>query len=298
MRSMTGFGRASYQGEKGQVTVTLRTVNHRHLDLSFRGRDDLRELEPAVRQVLSKELRRGRVEIQLEAVKSASGEGLEAQVEEGLLQSLVELGRDLESRSLLASSRLELADLLRLPNLVRLESGAEACWLEGDRELVLGVVGEALAQLVSARETEGGKLLTILSRRLEDLRKLHREMRAQQEGVGEILLANLRARITELLRDLEVGGVDEGRLAQEAALLVDRLDISEELDRLESHIDHFTTILEAEGSIGKRLDFLTQEVFRELNTIGSKCRDSDLIRLVLDGKVLCEQLREQIQNVE
>ena len=297
MRSMTGFGRASYQGEKGQVTATLRTVNHRHLDLSFRGRDDLRELEPAVRQLVSKELRRGRVEVHLEAT-SAPGEGLEAQVEEGLLRALIDLGGDLESRGLLASSRLDLSDLLRLPNLVRLESGAEASWLEEDRELVLGVVGKALEQLVTARETEGGKLLAILSRRLEDLRKLHGEMRAQQEGVGEVLLANLRNRISELLRDFEVGVVDEGRLAQEAALLVDRLDISEELDRLESHIDHFVTILEAEGSIGKRLDFLTQEVFRELNTIGSKCRDSDLIRLVLDGKVLCEQLREQIQNVE
>lgn len=296
MRSMTGFGRASYQGEEGQVTVTLRTVNHRHLDLSFRGRDELRELEPTVRQVVAKDLRRGRVEIQIEAT-SALGEGIQAQVDEGLLEALGTLGADLESRGLLASSRLELTDLLRLPNLLRLESKAESSWLEEGRGLVLGVVEEALTQLVSARETEGAKLLEILSRRLEELQRLHGQMREQQEGVGETLLANLRGRIEELLRDLEVV-TDEGRLAQEAALLVDRLDISEELDRLESHIDHFSTILQAEGSIGKRLDFLTQEIFRELNTIGSKCRDSDLIRLVLDGKVICEQLREQIQNVE
>jgi len=124
-------------------------------------------------------------------------------------------------------------------------------------------------------------------------------LKALREAVASELAGGLRQRIRELLvAEDAAGALDENRLAQEVAILVDKSDVSEELDRLFSHLEHFREVMDEEGSLGKRLDFLTQEIFRELNTLGAKCRDSEMTRRVLDGKVLCEQIREQVQNVE
>ena len=121
------------------------------------------------------------------------------------------------------------------------------------------------------------------------------QLSERRAGVSARLLADLRSRMQDLLGDRSL---DEGRLAQEAALLADRSDVAEELDRLRLHLEHFDELLRSEGAVGKRMDFLAQEIFRELNTLGSKCRDAEMTRALLDAKVLCEQLREQVQNLE
>ncbi len=292
MRSMTGFGQASGENPRFRVTVTLRGVNHRFLDLSMRLREELRREEPALRELLSGRLWRGRVEVSVE-VLAVGDRGARVSVDPRVAVAVKELAAELSAGGVI-SGELSFGDLLRLPELVRLEI-PDPDWTAEDRDLLLGVATEALEQLIAARSEEGDKIRPALASRIEGLRALTSELTAHREQISAELAAALRRRIADLLAG---DAVDEDRLAQEVAYLVDRSDVSEELDRLGSHLEHFDSILEQEGSIGKRLDFLIQEIFRELNTLGSKCRDSAMTRRVLDAKVLCEQLREQVQNIE
>ena len=289
---MTGYGRGIAEGDRRRLTVSLRSVNHRFLDLVLRGADDLREVEPLIREQVTQVLRRGRVEAMV--TSTTLGNLAEPQVDETVVRALAALGRRMAEAGWIASSRLELGDLLRLPGVVRLEAADEG-WSELDRRALVEALEAALTELCEARRTEGSALGRALEQRLDGLEAMLAGLREGQVGLTETLLGGLRRRLSEMLGDAEL---DPDRLLQEAALLVDKSDISEELDRLGSHLEHFRSILGQAGSVGKRLDFLAQEIFRELNTIGSKGRNSDITREVVEGKVLCEQLREQIQNVE
>lgn len=294
MRSMTGFGRGTATGGGLEVTVRLRSVNHRFLDLVVRGGEEVRELESEVRERLARQLFRGRVEVSADLVADAEQERT-VRVDHGLLRGLRQLGADLAARGDIASDRLELADLLRLPGVVQLQ-GEQGLSTAGKKAL-MKALSAALKQLVKARSTEGEKLEGAFLQRLDGLAEVRRQLAELHRGAADNLFRQLEERLAGLLED-KPGMPDPDRLAQEVAILVDKSDVSEELDRLESHLAHFREIMVGEGSLGKRLDFLSQELFRELNTIASKCRDSAMTRLVLDGKVLCEQLREQIQNIE
>jgi uncharacterized protein (TIGR00255 family) len=187
-----------------------------------------------------------------------------------------------------------LGDLLRLPEVVQVQVDPDSL-REEDAELVLHTAATALSQLVAAREQEGVALARVLGERVAELQAAAARLRARAPEVREELHSGLRRRVRELLAG---PAVDEQRLAQEVALLVDRSDVVEELDRLDGHLHHFAGLLGEPGALGKRLDFLAQEILRELNTLGAKCRDGEMARTVLDSKVLCEQLREQVQNVE
>lgn len=290
MHSMTGFGQAAGENERYRIGVTLRGVNHRFLDLSLRGLDD-RELEPAFRDLVASRLARGRVEANVEVV-SVGPRQVEIGVEEEAVRSLRALTDELADRGLIGR-RLEIGDLLRLPEVLRLEA-SDPEWSAADRELLLALAGEALEQLLAARATEGGKLRAMIEERLDGLGTIARELRALRAGRSDEMARQLGERIAEIARDV----VDADRIAQEVAILADKTDVAEELDRLESHLDHLRSILDQEGSIGKRLDFLAQEIFRELNTVAAKCRDSEMTQRVVEGKTLCEQIREQVQNVE
>ncbi len=183
---------------------------------------------------------------------------------------------------------------MRLPEAFRVDLGVEE-WTPEDEELLLRVTREAVAQLVASREKEGGSLVGIMDEKLRGMEETVTRLDTLRGPVREEMAAALRRRLAELL-----GGqpLDETRVAQEVALLVDRSDVSEEIDRLRSHVEHFRAVMKESAAAGKRLDFLTQEIFRELNTLGAKCRNAEMTRAVLDAKVLCEQIREQVQNVE
>lgn len=296
MRSMTGFGQGSAESERVRATVTLRGVNHRFFDLVFRLRDEYRDLEGALRELLARRVTRGRLEASLE-VELQAGRGVDVSVDEETAEALDAVQRRLRERGLIEQG-LAFADLLRLPEVLRVKA-REAEWTAADREVVLKAASRALEQLVAARETEGGKLRASFLPRLDGLSEVAGDLKARRASVASALTEGLRQRIRELLAgDDAAEALSEDRLAQEVAILVDKSDVSEELDRLASHLEHFREVMDGEGSLGKRLDFLTQEIFRELNTLGAKCRDSEMTRRVLDGKVLCEQIREQVQNVE
>jgi len=292
MRSMTGFGQAEGRNARHAVAVVMRGVNHRFLDLALRLREDYRASEGPLREMVQTAVARGRVEMAIE-VASLENRRPEVAVDGEVVRALHAAVAELASQGIM-SAELQLGDLARLPEAVKIRVPPEV-WDADDQGLTLEVAGRAVEQFHAARSHEGAKLQAILTERLNELERLRGLLAGRRREAASELSANLQTRIEELLGGR---GLDEGRLAQEVALLVDRSDVAEELDRLGSHFEHFHAVMADAGAIGKRLDFLTQEIFRELNTLGSKCRDATMIRWVLDAKVLCEQLREQVQNVE
>jgi uncharacterized protein (TIGR00255 family) len=295
MRSMTGYGEAAAEGERHTMSVSLKAVNHRFLDLQVRLGEEARGSEPALRELVGKEVQRGRVEMRLD-IRPRGERKAEVAVHFGLVEAAVAATRRLVEQGLLERG-LAAGDLLRIPEAFRVELEGGG-WEESDEGLLLSVAGEALAQLVASREREGSSLQAAMEERLALLEKVADRLDALRGPVQGELAAALRRRLAELLGGQPGQPLDESRLAQEVALLVDRSDVTEELDRLRAHLAHFREVAAERGPSGKRLDFLTQEIFRELNTTGSKCRNHEMTRAVLDAKVLCEQIREQVQNVE
>jgi uncharacterized protein (TIGR00255 family) len=292
MRSMTGYGEASGRNARRAVTVALKAVNHRYLDLQLRLVDELRASEAALRELLARELVRGRVEARVE-IKALGERSAAVEIDRELVRAVHAALGELVAAGVLAGG-LTAGDLLRLPAALRVESAA-AGWDAADEELLLRTAAAAVAQLTAGREAEGAGLAAALDERLVALAAVVERLDSLRGPVLEESAAALRRRLSELLSGQPL---DESRVAQEVALLADRGDVSEEIDRLRAHLVHFRTVAGEAGASGRRLDFLAQEIFRELNTLGAKCRNSEMVRAVLDAKVLCEQLREQVQNVE
>jgi uncharacterized protein (TIGR00255 family) len=288
---MTGFGRADRTATELSVAVEVRSVNHRHLDLQLRIPDAWRGVEPAVRRLLSERVARGRVDLAIEVRDSRSGANrvrLDVDLARDLLAQAASFEPSGEART------LALHDVVALPGVVRFEPAARDSDATAEA-FVLEVVGTAVAALEATRSAEGAALKRALLKALGRLGEVLAEVRARREPARRQLLERHRARVAELIGDVQI---DASRLAQEAALLAERSDFEEELERLGAHLEQFRSALEAEGPIGKRLDFLAQEIHRELNTLGVKCRDGELTALVIDAKLECDRLREQLLNVE
>lgn len=299
---MTGFGQATGENQRHAVTVTLRGVNHRFLEIRLRLDDEYRASEKEVRGRLQEELFRGRVDAAVE-VRCLGERDVEVEVHRNVVQGAHTALHGLMEEGLIARE-LTAGDLLRLPEALSVRLVPDR-WDDEDRALVLEVTERALSQLIDARSREGQRLAAVLAERVAVLEDLVRDLAGQrEETLGEIA-AGLEERLGRLLagdhpdRPVEI---DPTRLAQEVAILADKSDIQEELDRLGSHISHFREIVHLTGdrptSVGKRLDFLLQEIFRELNTLGAKCRNAAMTRKVLEAKGVSEQLREQVQNLE
>lgn len=294
MKSMTGYGEGSASSEGLEVTATLRSVNHRFLDLSVRLPEEVRAYEAVLVRQIKSQLERGRVELRVSLKRLLTGQ-VELKIDRDVAKSYLQAAEDLGSGA--DAGRIEVGDLLRLPGVATVEQPRTPV-TDKEGEVIASAVADALSALVSAREREGVELAQVLERNLNGLSEVVTKLDAERDGLQATLHKKLRDRLDELCGPGGKSGVDEERLAQEVALLVERADVQEEIDRLRAHLRHFGSELGARKAVGKRLDFLAQEILRELNTIGSKCRDSDATQLVLDGKVLCEQLREQVQNVE
>lgn len=289
---MTGFGEAFAENERFRIVAIVRTVNHRFLDLVVRLPEEYRSVETPASEVVRGAIARGRVELRL-TIEPVADRPVTVELRQDVLRQLLEQVDTLQAEGL-AAGGLGVADVLRLPQvLVLRESPPE--WRREDDELVRRTVEEALSQVVAAREHEGANLRAVLLAKVEELEALRDRLEARRLEVAQETLAALSERVTELLAD---SAIPEERLAQEAALLVERSDVREELDRLEAHADHFRALADGDGPHGRRLEFLVQEIQRELNTVGGKCRDTAMGREVGDGKLVCEQLREQLLNVE
>jgi uncharacterized protein (TIGR00255 family) len=289
---MTGYGQATAENDRFRVAVSVRSVNHRFLDLAVRLAEDYRDLEPEIRKAVDRLVHRGRVDLRI-AVECLGEETAEVQVDPRVVSDLVAAAEALDVPGL-EDRPLALADLLRLPDVVRVRrrsvelDSADQAWMAG-------VVAEALEGLVDTRETEGEQLAAVLTARLASLSELVERLDAVRDEVKARLVEGMRRRVEELLEGSELSAE---RVHQESAILAEKIDVQEELDRLAAHLDTFRASMAAEGAVGRRLDFLAQEIHRELNTLGVKCRDAHMAEWVIDGKVVCEQLREQVQNVE
>ncbi|MGB5176067.1 MAG: YicC/YloC family endoribonuclease, partial [Thermoanaerobaculia bacterium] len=295
VQSMTGFSRASEENERLRLEVAIRSVNHRHLDVTVRVPEELREHESLVRKVVAEGLTRGRVEVRIDALY-LNNEKPQLEVEESAIEALRATIDDLAAKGLIVSE-LSFTDLLKVPGAVRTSSVSTAFEPE-DVELLRRAVGKALDGVVVARRTEGDTLKGALERMADQLRGVVDAVEAGWQGATTDLPERLRARLDEVLQG-NAGHLDETRLAQELAILAERGDVQEELDRLRAHLGHFRELIDQDGeAIGKRLDFLAQEIFRELSTLAAKFRDPEAVQRVIDGKLVCEQIREQVQNIE
>ena len=290
MRSMTGYGSGKVQKDGWEVTVDLKTVNHRFLDLSLRLPRNLAFLEQTVREKISSRIIRGHVDVFLTVTRPA---GSSSQVD-----------CDPELALLYAQAAGRIAEKAGVPNdltasrLMKLEGVVTLTEAEMDEEAVKSACAEAAeaaaAQLTQMREREGIHLKEDLAAHLDTAADLREQIceRAPQ------VVAEYREKLEGRLKQMVTDGVEPQRLAQEVAIVADRCAIDEELSRLECHILQMRRYLEAEGEIGKKMDFLIQEMNREANTIGSKASDAGIAQHVVNLKSEIEKLREQIQNVE
>jgi uncharacterized protein (TIGR00255 family) len=295
IRSMTGFGRSSFGAGGVTFEVEARSVNHRHLDLRFRLPRLLATYEPAARERVQQRLARGKVEVTVASAEGASALQelcLDREVVREYAQIAAELGR-FEG----VTGTLSVDTLLGLPGV----AGFSERDLPGD-ELesgLLGAVAEAVDALDEMRQREGAALERDLFERLETVSGLATSLAARSDVVRDATRERLAKRAEQL--QLETGVVDEARLHHEIVLAADRLDVTEEIVRLKSHVDQFREIVArgaAREPIGRRLDFLMQEFGREANTIGSKGNDSPIAHQVVELKTEIERMREQVQNVE
>jgi uncharacterized protein (TIGR00255 family) len=294
IRSMTGFGRAKGSvGDEWTAEVVAKSVNHRFLDVNVKVRENEAELEPVLRRVFTRRIARGKVEVSLRLKRAMPAPTVIA-IDEGLLEALLARFAALAERYPV-SGRLEARDLLTIPQIFSVETSGDGFSPE-DVVAFEAIAAEACGALVAMRETEGALVAADLSERVEFLEKRLAQLASRRDEILGKALENLRERLRPLLAE---PGLDPGRLEQEAALAADRSDVAEELQRLEGHLEQFAKLLSTSSEpVGKKLDFLAQEVLRELNTLGSKGRDLQMIREVLDMKSEIEKIREQVQNLE
>ncbi len=290
MRSMTGCGRSQLSDGRTEMTLELKCVNHRFLDVSCRLPRSISFLEETLRKEIAAQLKRGHVDVFL-ALKSVKESDKQVTVNEGLAKAYVAAGEKLTALTGCRND-LSLSQLMALEGV--LEVGEDVPDEEALTALCHQVTTQAVEQVVAMRDREGAALQADLSAHLSAVEALRKEILVRAPQVPE----EYRQRLQERLSKLPIEPVDPARLAQEVALMADRCAIDEELSRLESHIGQLHGYLNRSGEIGKKMDFLIQEMNREANTIGSKANDAAIAQLVVDLKSEIEKLREQIQNVE
>ncbi|MBK5940410.1 YicC family protein [Halochromatium roseum] len=291
-KSMTAFARQDRSTEAGELTWEVRSVNHRFLEPHLRLPDDLRSLEPKVRETLGQHLNRGKIDLSLRlggrGGPGGSAGSAELRVNTALLEALLKAADEVATR-IGEPAAPHMFDLLSWPGM--LEEAPKD--MEALSSAALELLDQTLVALVEAREREGERLKTLLLDRCDKLLERVAEVR---ERMPEVLAA-VRTRIADRLAEVR-DELDETRLEQEMTLIAQRLDVDEEMDRLESHITEVRDSLNSDEPIGRRLDFLMQELNREANTLSSKSPDAAVTRAAVDMKVLIEQMREQVQNIE
>jgi uncharacterized protein (TIGR00255 family) len=286
IRSMTAFAACERAATGGQLACELRSVNHRFHELTVRAPEELRAIEPALRERVAQKVSRGKVDLVLRFRPVAGSRG-ELRLNQALLDQLAEAAQGAQGR--FPGLRTEFTDLLRYPGVVE-EEALDQAGLQAD---ALALLDETLAEFVAAREREGAKLAAVMRERIDGIERITGQVR---DWLPEIRAA-LRAKLDGKLADLKLP-LDPGRLEQEVVLNLQKIDVDEELDRLASHVAEARRVLGLPEAVGRRLDFLMQEFNREANTLGSKSVDSRTTQAAVELKVLIEQLREQVQNLE
>jgi uncharacterized protein (TIGR00255 family) len=292
MKSMTGFGRGSFAGENFTVSIELKTVNNRFLDVSLRLQADLQPLESAIKKQISSRLSRGRVDVMLSFERTDEVVyGLNRPLIAGYVKALKQMQDEFQ-----LTGEPDLNVIARLPNVLQTSKDDLS---EAMKNGIEAALSDALNELETMREIEGEALKSVLNQHLQNIESQTAIIEPNAGLVVEVYRTKLSKRLNEFLAktDSQIE-LDQARLTQEVAFLAEKSDISEELARLKSHVGQFREISESNSDVGKRLDFLTQELNREANTILSKSTDLVIKDAALAMKAEIEKLREQVQNVE
>ncbi len=291
IKSMTAFARVQAGNDSGEIVWEIKSVNHRYLEPGFKLPDDFKALEPEIRKQLAVYLKRGKVDISLRyKLNKAAPSSIQLNTE------VVKNLREVESQVLKIvheGHSLSVADILHWPGVVE-ESSLDFKPLQ---ELALESLPDALQQLLDNRLREGESLHEMIASRCTQVSDIVKQVQQRREQV----IAAIRKKWSDQLQEKMAQwseSADAGRLEQELVILVQKIDVEEELDRLLAHVNEVEQVLERDEAVGRRLDFLMQELNREANTMSSKSQDTETTRLAVDLKVLIEQMREQVQNIE
>ena len=289
--SMTGFGRATVASDGREITIELKSVNHRYLDLAFRMPRHIGFIEDVLRQLLTEQLSRGHVDIFVN-YRNTRTDARTVVIDEALMGAYLSAARK-------AAAQYELRDDITLSAAMRFPDVTDVIEAEEDRDAVAALAREAALRAVTAmirmRAGEGERLCNDLLNRVTTVESIAGKIDVRAPFVVEEYRTKLSERIESMLGGVEV---DRTRLATEVALFADKASINEELVRLASHITEMRKVLGADEAAGRRLDFIVQEMNREFNTIGSKANDAEITSLVIAGKGEIEKIREQVQNIE
>ncbi len=291
MKSMTGFGRAEVEEEGRKLTVELKTVNHRFLDINIRIPRTLGFTEELIRKTIKDRLSRGRVDVFVN-YSALSGDAKTVTADIGLMRSYLKAARHAAGEAGVLDN-LQLSDMIRIPDIIVIQEEGE------DEERLSRLVQAASVQAIEALEgmrlREGESLKLNIVECLDTLETIRQRVNQRKDAVVSEYAVKLKQRIAELIANTEI---DEARFNTEVALMADRADVTEEIVRLGTHISEFKKAVNDSDAVGRKLDFMVQEMNREMNTIGSKSQDYDITSAVIEGKSVIEKIREQVQNIE
>jgi len=287
---MTGFGRGKYENEGREYLVEIKSINHKYCDIGIRLPRSLNGIEYKIRQEVANRISRGKLDVYIEFRDNSADESsvcLNKELAKVYIKDLKELGQETG-----IDYNLNIIDIAKMPDVLKRDD-------ESDEDLIFNEVSvalkEAIDKFLDMRDFEGSKLKEDIEKRLDVLEGKIAEIVEKSTGLVDEYITKLEERIKEMLR---TDVVDESRLAQEVVIYSDKVSVEEEITRLKSHVSQFRKLLQEPSPIGKKLDFLTQEINRETNTIGSKTSSLEVTNLVVDLKTEIENIREQIQNIE
>lgn len=287
---MTGFGRGRADNEVQAVTVEMKSVNHRFCEITVRMPRQLMEIEDKIKKIIQTYIKRGRVEVFV----TISGEGLAKktlQTDWELLGEYMKAFQEISERHQLSKS-VEIQDILHMPDVMT--TSEEEVDQTSIHQLVFTAVEQAVGQLLTMREKEGQELYQDLVQHLTNIQQLRDEVESLAPTVSEQYEDRLRKKLTDYLE----GTIDEQRVLAEVAIFAEKADVNEELTRIHSHLTQFFQTIDTTDVIGRKLDFLVQELNREMNTIGAKANNGKIAQCVIDMKTQLERLKEQVQNIE
>ena len=284
--SMTGFAAVSGEVPGGRFALELKTVNHRYLEFQTRMPEDLRSLEQAMRELVAASLTRGKVECRVTFTPIATRDSLTPN--DDALDALAQTQKQILKK--FDAGRLSVWEIMHAPGVM----SAEALGSDAAKEALIALFKSAILELTATRRREGDKLAVLIQQRLDGIEVLV----DQVTPLIPDMVAAYQEKLTLKLTEAMTGSASDERLKQEVVLFASRIDVSEELNRLTAHISEVRRVVKSGGAVGKRLDFLMQELNREANTLGSKSVSAESTKVAVELKVLIEQMREQIQNIE
>ena len=290
MKSMTGYGKSSLDINSREYQVEIKTVNHKYIDINIKIPKVISYLEDEIRKLVTSQIKRGKIDISI-TFDNYSNEGHDIKINYELAKMYIESFKKLAKEENI-SSNIDITEISKLPDVLTIKSNIDENEIQKE---LLEVVNNALKQVLLMREKEGNRILEDILDKILQINTRIEEIFSLSTGLIDEYVVKLETRIKEILRTEDI---DKSRLMQEVVIYADKCSVEEEVTRMKSHIMQFKDILKQNNPIGKKLDFLLQEMNRETNTIGSKANNLEITNRVIDIKTILEDIREQIQNIE